>query len=68
MRINTKRDRERDDNKWCIILREYTRIARRLKTSVEPNWFGIMPCASIYIVVMSTPKVSRMFQSNLECT
>ena len=62
MRINTKRDRERDDNKWCIILREDTRTTKRLKTSVEPNWFGIMPCSSIYSVVMSTPEVSRMFQ------
>ena len=44
-----------------IILREHTRKPRRLKTSVEANWFGIMPCASIYSVVKSTLEVSRMF-------
>ena len=40
----------------------------RLKTGVEPIWFEIMPCASFYSVLTSTPKVSRMFQRNLEYT
>ena len=71
--IGTKRDsregeRENDDIKWYIILREDTRIARRLKTGIEPNWFRIMPCASIYSDVRSTPEVSRMFKGNLEYT
>ena len=81
MRITTKRDRERrsgrgrgsrerenDDNKWYIILREDTRTTTRLKTRVEPNRFGIMPCASIYTVVKSILEVFRMFQNNLEYT
>ena len=42
------------------------RIARRLKIGVEPIWFEIIPCASFYSVVKSTPEVSRMFQRNLE--
>ena len=45
-----------------------TRTTRRLKTGVEPNWFEIMPCASIQSVDKSTPEVSRMFQSNLKYT
>ena len=40
--------------------KEYTRIARRLKTGVEPIWFEIMPCASFYSVLRNTPEVSRM--------
>ena len=44
------------------------RTARRLKTSVELNWFGLMPYASIYSVVKITLGVSRMLQSNLEYT
>ena len=49
-------------------MKKDTRTTKRLKSSVEPNWFGIMPCASIYSVVRSTRKVSRMFKSNLEFT
>ena len=45
-----------------------TRIARRLKTGVELIWFQILPCASFYSVLRSTPEVSRMFQRNLEYT
>ena len=43
-------------------------MAKRLKTSVELILFEIMPCDSFYSVVKSTPKVSRMFQRNLEYT
>ena len=48
--------------------KEYTRITRRLKTSVELIWFEIMPCASLYSVFRITPEVSRMFPRNLEYT
>ena len=30
-------------------------MAMRLKTGVEPIWFEIMPCASFYSVLRSTP-------------
>ena len=50
------------------MLREYTIVARRLKTGVELIWFEIMPCASFYSVLRNTPEVSRMFQRNLEYT
>ena len=36
-------------------------MTMRLKTGVEPIWFEIMPCASFYSVLKSTPEVSRMF-------
>ena len=43
-----------------------TRMARRLRTGVEPIWFDIMSCAPFYSDLMSIPEVSRMFQRNLE--
>ena len=44
------------------------KIVMRLKTSVEPIWFEIMPCASFYSVLKNTLEASRMFQRNLEYT
>ena len=41
-------------------------MAMRLKTGVEPIWFEIIPCASFYNVLRSTPEISRRFQRNLE--
>ena len=63
-----ERERENDDDKRYIMWNEYTSIARSLKTGVEPIWFEIMPCASIYSVLRSTLEVSRVFQRNLEYT
>ena len=40
------------------MLREYTIVARRLKTGLEPIWFEIMPCASFYSVLRSTDQAS----------
>ena len=51
-----------------INVKEYTKIAMRLKIGVEPILFEIMPCASFYSVLSSTLEVSRMFQRNLEYT
>ena len=51
-----------------INVKEYTKIAMRLKIGVEPNCFEIMPCASFYSVLRSSPQVSRMFERNLEYT
>ena len=50
------------------VRKEYTKMAMRLKTGIEPIWFEIMPCASFYSVLRSTPEVSRMFTRNLEYT
>ena len=47
-------------------VKEYTRMARRLKTGIETIWFEIMPYASFYSVLKSTPEVSRMFQRNVK--
>ena len=44
------------------------KIAMRLKIGVEPIWFKIIPCASFYSVLRSSPEASRMFQRNLEYT
>ena len=41
-------------------LKKDTRTAKRLKIGVEPNWFLIMPCASIYSTIKST-QLARMF-------
>ena len=49
-------------------MKKSTKIAMGLKTNAELKWFSIMPCASIYSVIMSIPKVFRMFQCNLEYT
>ena len=73
MKISTKRkrEREREREKMTTIyinVKEYTKMTMRLKTGVEPIWFEIMPCASFYSVLRSTPEVSRMFQRNLEYT
>ena len=43
-------------------------MTMRLKTSVEPIWFDIMPCASFYSNLRSIPEVSRTFQRNQEYT
>ena len=60
---------ERDDfNRLYIIGRVSTKGLLRLKTGVEPIWLNIMPCASFYSILKSSPKVSRMFQRNLEYT
>jgi hypothetical protein len=40
----------------------------RLKTGVEPIWFNIMPCASIYSILRRSLEASRMFQRNMEYT
>ena len=42
------------------------KIAMRLKTSVEPIWFNIMPRASFYSVLRMILEASKMFQRNLE--
>ena len=75
MRISTKRERERerererdDDSDIYINPKVYTKMTIRLKTSVEPIWFDIIPCASFYGNLRSIPEVSRMFQRNLEYT
>ena len=66
MKISTKRKRERqrerdDDSDIYIIVKEYTKMTMRLKTSVEPICFKIMPCVSFYSNLRSIPKISRMF-------
>ena len=61
-----EREREYDDDNFILCGKEYKGMAKRLKTGVEPIWFEIMPCASFYSVLRSTPEVSRMFQRYLE--
>ena len=62
-------EREREnDYKDIYYMKGVYNSSLRLKTGVEPIWFEIMPCASFYSVLTSTPKVSRMFQRNLEYT
>ena len=70
MRISTKkgksvwesweRERVKRKREWWLqelyYMKKDTRTSTRLKTGVEPNWFGIMPCASVCSVVRSTPK------------
>ena len=51
-----EREREREMITKIYYVKEYTRIARRLKTSVEPIWFEVMPCASFYSVFKNTPE------------
>ena len=68
-RLCEERAREREyNNREVYYMKKGTKMAMRLKTGIEPNWFGIMPCASIYSDVRSTPEVSRMFKGNLEYT
>ena len=57
---------EYDDDSFILCGKEYTRMAKRLKTVVEPIWFEIMPCAFFYSNLKSIPNVSRTFQRNLE--
>ena len=54
-----ERERERDDDDNDIIyinVKEYTKMTMRLKTGVEPIWFEIMPCASFYNILRSSPE------------
>ena len=57
-----ERERERDDDIDIYInVKEYTKMTMRLKTSVEPIWFEIMPCASFYSNLRSIPEVSGLY-------
>ena len=71
--LERERSRERGREREMITtiyinVKEYTKMTMRLKTNVEPIWFEIIPCASFYSVLRSTPEVSRMFHRNLEYT